>query len=108
MPSAGFNDALHHFPVALYRLILSNWRFVLTIPEPADDIWMLDIAHLKADQHLIIDLGQEHHTPIDTSPHRDHSCPIALDLIIQPGKLEFDPSQSIWIKIVGHNPDHQA
>src|SRR6266511_4021939 len=83
-------------------------RRVFAVPQAAQHIWVVDIAKLEADQHLVVDLGQKLDAPPSAAAHRDDARPVAGVLAREPGVLDLDPSQSVGVLVVGHNPDHQT
>src|SRR5262249_41167551 len=73
---AGLNDALLHFAAA-HDLPLVAGRRVDTVPQAAEDVRVMDVALLEADEHLVVDLRHELDAPRGAAADADDSRPIA-------------------------------
>ena len=67
------DDALFYFASICYLLRQS----ILAIPEATQDVGVVDIPHLEADEHLVVDFREKLDTTLVTTPWRDHACPVA-------------------------------
>src|SRR5205085_12395037 len=67
------NDALLHLAAAGDLL----GQGILAIPQAAQDVGVMDIAHLEAHEHLVVDLRQELDAALVTGPWRYHTRPVA-------------------------------
>src|SRR5579875_1519137 len=96
------NDAL------LYRAaddILRNR--VLAIPQATQHIWIIDIAHLEADEHFVVDLRQKFDAALRARAGSYHPRPVAAVLLGQPGVFHFDAPLVLRVFVVGDNADNQ-
>ena len=98
------DDALLYFATICYLLRQS----ILAIPEATQDVGVVDIPHLEADEHLVVDFREKLDTALITSSRSHHACPVAGVLAGQPWILHLHAPVPLRILVVGHDADDQS
>src|SRR6266511_3612891 len=108
MARPGADDALFDLATAaLHELVVLLRRRVFAVPEPAQDIGIVDVAMLEGDDHLVIDFRHELETAFGATARRHQPCPVTLVVVRQPRELHLDAALSVRILVIGHDADDQ-
>src|SRR5215469_623722 len=103
MSAARLDGAVVVLPVAV---VLG--RFVLAVPQRADDVGMFEAAVFECHKHLVVDFRQEIAAAIIAGHRGDDACPVAFMLEIEPREMHLHPVHAVGVSIVGNDADNDA
>src|SRR5262245_55604745 len=74
-----------------------GWRFVLAVPQEADDVRKPHVAALERDEHLVLNLGHEE-CPAPLAAHRrGHADPIGFVLLFVGVEMHLDATRYLLV-----------
>ena len=104
MAGAGLDDLV----VVLAIRVTGLGQVVFPVPQGADDEGLVHVAELEDQEDLVPDLRYEVAAPSAARVDRRQAAPVALKLVVEPGKSDLHAGLIVRVLIVGDHADVDA